>query len=120
MKWGGYSGTGVSVGLGSARSIASHHQVGVIGHRESCHGDPRTHLYRSPKDAVMERIEEFTGRKIFFMEGVSNGARQWTHFFAGHYKEIEEPAWSAADQDRLYPGGASGCHCSRIAEMGGL
>jgi nickel-dependent lactate racemase len=103
MKWGGYAGTGVAVGLGSAKSIASHHTLGVIGHRDSCHSDPRTHLYRSHKDAVMEKIEEFTGRKIFFMEGVCNGAREWTHFFAGHFKEIQEPAWKAADQDRLYP-----------------
>ena len=103
MKWGGYGGTGVVVGLGSARSIASHHTVGVIGHRESCHADPRTHLYRSHKDAVMEKIEEYIGRKVFYIEGVCNGAREWTHFFAGHFKEIQEPAWKAADQDCLYP-----------------
>jgi hypothetical protein len=40
---------------------------------------------------------------VFFVEGVCNGAREWTDFFAGHYKEIQEPAWRAADQDRLYP-----------------
>lgn len=102
MKWGGYAGTGVAVGLGSARSIASHHNVGVIGHKESCHADPGTHLYRAHKDAVMERIEEYIGRKVFFIEGVCNGAREWTHFFAGHFKEIQEPAWKAADQDRIY------------------
>ncbi len=103
MKWGGYAGTGVAIGLGSARSIASHHTLRVIGHEQSCHADPRTHLYRTHKDAVMETIEEYTGKKIFFVEGVCNGAREWTHFFAGHFKEIQEPAWKAADQDRLYP-----------------
>ena len=103
MKWGGYAGTGVAVGLASARSIASHHTLGVIGHKESCHGDARTHLYRGHKDVVMEKIEEYVGRKIFFIEGVCNGAKEWTHIFAGHYKEIQEPSWKAADQDRLYP-----------------
>jgi nickel-dependent lactate racemase len=103
MKWGGYGGTGVVVGLASARSIASHHTVRVIGHKESCHADPRTHLYRAHKDAVMERIEEYIGRKVFYIEGMVNGAMEWMHFSAGHFKEIQEPAWRAGDQDRLYP-----------------
>jgi lactate racemase len=103
MKWGGYAGTGVAVGLASARSIASHHTLGVIGHERSCHGDARTHLYRGHKDVVMEKIEEYIGRKIFFLEGVCNGAKEWTHIFSGHYKEIQEPSWKAADQDRLCP-----------------
>jgi len=103
MKWGGYGGTGVVIGLSSAESIASHHTVRVIGHKESCHADPRTHLYRAHKDAVMEKIEESIGKKVFYVEGVVNGAREWTDFFAGHFKEIQEPAWKAGDQDRLYP-----------------
>jgi nickel-dependent lactate racemase len=103
MKWGGYGGTGVVVGLSSARSIASHHTVGVIGHKESCHADPRTHLYRAHKDAVMEKVEEYIGKKVFYVEGVINGAREWAHLSAGHFKEIQEPAWKAGDQDCLYP-----------------
>jgi nickel-dependent lactate racemase len=103
MKWGGYGGTGVVIGLSSARSIASHHTVRVIGHKDSCHGDARTHLYRAHKDAVMERIEEYIGRKVFYVEGVINGSREWSHFGVGHFKEIQEPAWKAGDQDRVYP-----------------
>ncbi len=102
MDWGGYGGTGVVNGLGSARSIASHHISSVSAHQDSCHGDPRTHFYRKHKDAVMERVEEYVGRKVFYIEGVLNGSRQWTHFSAGHFKETQEPTWKAADQDRLF------------------
>ncbi len=102
MKWGGYSGTGVVIGLASAKSLVSHHTFDVIGHKDSCHANAGSHLYRSHKDAVMERIEEFTGKKVFYLEGVANGARQWINISAGHFKEIQEPTWRAADQERLY------------------
>ncbi|MGZ4857906.1 MAG: lactate racemase domain-containing protein, partial [Methanobacteriaceae archaeon] len=62
MELGGYTGTGVVVGLGSARSISFHHGEAVLNHKESLHADPQTQLYRRHKDAVMERIEEYTGR----------------------------------------------------------
>jgi nickel-dependent lactate racemase len=102
MAWGGYGGIGVVIGLSSAKSIASHHNVGVIGHKDSCHADQERNFYRKHKDAIMERIEEYTGRKVFYIDGVLNGARQWTHFSAGHFREIQEPIWKAADQDRIY------------------
>ena len=100
---GGYGGNGVVVGLGSARSISCHHGESVVGCKESLHADPRTQLYRKHKDAVMERIEEYTGRPVFYIEGVSNSVRQWIHFLAGHFKEIREPIWQAADRENLYP-----------------
>jgi lactate racemase len=102
MAWGGYSGTGVAIGLGSARSIASHHSVSVIGHQDACHADARNHFYRRHKDAIMERIEEYIGRKVFYIEGILNGARQWADFAAGHFKEIQEPLWQANDRQRTY------------------
>ena len=101
MGWGGYTGTGVVVGLGSARSIMAHHGYRVINHKESCHGDPERQYYQKHKTAVMERIEEYIGRKVFYIDGFLNGARQWT-FSAGHYKEIREPLWKVADKDRIY------------------
>ncbi|MBW1847347.1 MAG: DUF2088 domain-containing protein [Deltaproteobacteria bacterium] len=102
MAWGGYGGVGVVIGLSSARSIASHHNVGVIGHRDACHADQRNHFYRRHKDSIMERIEEYTGRKVFYIDAILNGARQWSHFAAGHFKEIQEPLWKAADEERIY------------------
>jgi nickel-dependent lactate racemase len=102
MAWGGYGGTGVAIGLGSARSVASHHTVKVIGHKDACHGNPSNHYFRRHKDAIMKRIEEYIGRKVFYIEGALNGARQWTDFAAGHFKEIQGPIWKAADKDRIY------------------
>lgn len=102
MAWGGYGGTGVAIGLSSARSVASHHTVKVIGHKDACHGDPSSHYYRRHKDAIMERIEEYLGRKIFYIEGALNGARQWSNFVAGHFREIQGPMWEANDADRVY------------------
>lgn len=100
--WGGYSGEGVVVGLGSARSIYSHHRYSVIGAPESLHGDPRTHAYRSHKDAVIDRIEEFTGKKIFFLNGVPDAIGNWVGFFAGHYREIQEAQWECADRQHVH------------------
>ena len=90
FEMGGYSGTGVVVGLGSARSICFHHSASIQG-KETVHADPRTQLYRKHKDAIMERIEEYTGKQVFYIEGIANGAGQWTHFSAGNFKEIREP-----------------------------
>jgi nickel-dependent lactate racemase len=76
LIWGGHSGEGVVVGLGSARSIYSHHRFSVIGSEGSINGNPRTQEYRKHKDAVMDRIEEFIGRKV--------------------------PQWQCADQQHLH------------------
>ena len=102
FEMGGYSGTGVVVGLGSARSISFHHSASIQG-KETTHSDPRTQLYRKHKDAIMEKIEEYIGRQVFYLEGVPNAAREWTHFSAGHFKEIHEPILKAADEENLYP-----------------
>ncbi len=102
LLWGGYSGEGVVVGLGSARSIYSHHRFSVIGSPESTHSDPRTHAYRRHKDAVMDRIEEHIGKKIFYLNGVPDPTGNWAGFFAGHYKEIQEPQWECADRQHLH------------------
>jgi nickel-dependent lactate racemase len=102
LIWGGYSGEGVVIGLGSARSIFSHHKFSIIGVPDSVHSDPRTHLYRRHKDAVMEQIEKHTGKKIFYLNGVPDPTGNWAGFFAGHYKEIQEPQWECADRQHLH------------------
>ena len=102
LIWGGYSGEGVVVGLGSARSIYAHHKFSVIGAADSINGDPRTQGYRRHKDAVMARIEEFTGKKVFYLNGVPDPISNWAGFFTGHYKEIQEPQWRCADEQHLH------------------
>jgi nickel-dependent lactate racemase len=102
LIWGGHSGEGVVVGLGSARSIYSHHKYSVIGSEESISGNPRTQEYRRHKDAVMDRIEEFLGKKVFYLNGVPDAMANWAGIFAGHFKEIQEPQWQCADQQHLH------------------
>jgi hypothetical protein len=50
----------------------------------------------------MDRIEEFIGKKIFFLNGVPDPVGNWAGFFAGHYKEIQKPQWECADRQHLH------------------
>lgn len=102
LVWGGYSGEGAVVGLGSAKSIYSHHKYSVIGAPDSHPSDPRTNAFRRHKDAVMDRIEEFIGKRIFYLNGVPDPVGGWAGFFAGHYREIQEPQWTCADRQHLH------------------
>ncbi len=102
LIWGGYSGEGVAVGLASARSIYSHHRYSVVGPADAINGDPRTQEYRRHKDAIMEHIEEFLGKRVFYLNGVPDPTGDWAGFFAGHYKEIQEPEWECADRQHLH------------------
>lgn len=96
INWGGYTGTGVVIGLGSARSINSHHTE-VIDHPDSCHGDQRTHLYRLHKEAIHKQIEKSIGKKILYVDTIVNSKGEISAVFAGHSPEINEPAWQAAE-----------------------
>ncbi len=102
LIWGGYSGEGAAIGLAGARSIYSHHKFSVIGAHDSFHSDPRTQQFRRHKDSIMDRIEEFTGKKVFYINGVPDAFASWAGFFAGHYKAIQEPQWKCADQQHLH------------------
>ena len=102
LIWGGYSGEGAAIGLASARSIYSHHRHSVIGAEDSVHSDPHTQEYRRHKDAVMDRVEEFTGKKVFYLNGVPDALTNWAGFFAGHFREIQEPQWECADRQHLH------------------
>ncbi|MDN5347137.1 MAG: lactate racemase [Clostridia bacterium] len=92
-NWGGMTGCGVIIGLASARSMRSTHSWDVVGDPRSCHGDPRTMFYRSHKDAVMDQIEKFIGKKVFYVDCAVGQGGQVINVWAGHYKEIQEPAW---------------------------
>jgi nickel-dependent lactate racemase len=96
VNWGGFTGTGVVIGLGSSRSIESHHTE-VIAHPESCHGDPRTMLYMKHKLAINSQIERATGKKIFYVDAATNAKGEVCAVFAGHCPEILEPEWSQAE-----------------------
>jgi len=92
-NWGGMTGCGVIIGLASARSMRSTHSWDVVGDERSCHGDPDKMFYRSHKDAVMDQIEEFCNKKVFYVEAVIGEGNEPVAYFAGHYNEIKKPSW---------------------------
>jgi len=97
-NWGGYTGTGVVIGLGSTRSISSTHSLEVVNHPESCHGDPRTMLYRKHKQAIMAKIESYTGKRVFYVDAILGEDAEIAQIFSGYSPEINEPTWAAADK----------------------
>jgi len=97
MNWGGFTGTGVVIGLGSARSIASHHTE-VIADRHSTHGDHRTQHFRLHKESVHAQIEKAIGKPIFYVDVITNATGDICAVFAGHSPEINEPAWAVAER----------------------
>jgi nickel-dependent lactate racemase len=96
VSWGGMTGTGVVIGLGSARSIRSTH-TWAIAHGDSCHGDPRKSLYMKHKQAIHAQIERATGKKILYADAVMNTKEEICGIFVGHCPEINEPEWRLAE-----------------------
>lgn len=92
-NWGGMTGCGVIIGLAGARSMRSTHSWDVVGDPASCHGDQHKMLYRSHKDAIMDQIEKFIGKKVFYVDAVIGQGAQLVGVYAGHYRAIQEPSW---------------------------
>lgn len=92
LNWGGFSGIGTVIGMGSARSIRSHHSE-VIAHESSWAADPYTSDYMKHKIAINKRIEEATGRPIFYVDAIPNKQGLISEIFAGHCPEILKPEW---------------------------
>jgi len=97
LNWGGFTGTGVVIGLGSARSIRSHH-TWVIAHPDSCHGDPRSSFYMKHKQAVHAQIEKSTGKKILYVDCFVNMKEEICDVVVGHCPEINEIEWQKAEK----------------------
>jgi hypothetical protein len=95
--WGGYSGSGIVVGLGGTHATHGHHGRGAIGHPESCHGEPRTMLYQRRKWAVHEAVERARPTAPFYVEAMTDG-RGVIDVFAGAAAAIRPRAWAEADR----------------------
>lgn len=95
--WGGYTGTGAVIGLGSTRSIRSHHNHRVVNHPDTAQGDQRRMVFRKIKAEINAQIESATGKRIFYVNWVGGIGGRMSHIFAGHSPEVEPPAWEAAD-----------------------
>jgi nickel-dependent lactate racemase len=92
-NWGGMTGCGVIIGLAGARSMRSTHSWDVVGDPGSCHGDQHKMFYRQHKDAIMDHIEKFIGKKVFYVDAVVGQGARLVGVYAGHYKSVQEPAW---------------------------
>jgi len=97
-NWGGMTGTGVVIGLASARSMTSTHGFPVIGHPDSCHGDHRSMLYRAHKQAIMKQIEKFTNKRVFFIDTILGAGGELAGVFSGYSPEINESTWELAEK----------------------
>lgn len=95
--WGGYSGTGVVVGLGGVASIPGHHGRRGIGHPDSCHGDPRAMHYQQRKIAIDAAIERARGKPTFYVEALTDG-RGVIGVLAGAAPALRERGWPEADR----------------------
>jgi len=97
-NWGGMTGCGVIIGLAGARSMRSTHGWDVVGDKDSCHADQHKMLYRKHKDAIMDQIEKFCGKKVFYVDSILGKDKEIVAAFAGHYKEIQKPAWELVEK----------------------
>lgn len=95
---GGYSGTNVSVGLSGIRCASATYGFPVFAHPDSCHGNPARSLYQAHKQAISERIEDVTGRRTFYVNGLSGTAGRIAAVVAGYAPEVNRRSWAVADE----------------------
>jgi nickel-dependent lactate racemase len=101
--WGGYlgGGQGITVGLGSDRSIMTHHSYRVHEHRDSMASDARNQLFMKHKEAVAAFTEEKTGKKVFYIEATLNSRAEFSSVHAGDGAAIREPIFELADREKI-------------------
>ena len=89
--WGGVLGSGIVLGLSSARAILGHHSARVINHPSGTHGDPQCQLYAKHKVRLMEKLEQSISARLFLIDPFfnSNGdfAETW---WAGDWSKLRE------------------------------
>ena len=92
-NWGGANGIGVVNGLAGARSCRATHRHEVIHHPQSVHCDPRTSHFNDHKRAMMARIEEAIGKKVFYVNAFISEGKGVAKFTAGHSEELNDVEW---------------------------
>jgi nickel-dependent lactate racemase len=100
LGFGGYSGQGVAIGLAGARSLDSLHSYSVYKTREVLNGecDPAKNVYRAHKLAVHRKIEEVTGKRIFYVDTLMGPDHQTVSAYAGYVPELEQREYPDADE----------------------
>ena len=102
LGFGGYSGQGVSIGLAGARSLDSLHSHSVYKTREVLNGecDPKKNVYRAHKLAVHRKLEEVTGKRVFYVDTLMGPGHRTVKAYAGYVPELEQVEYP--DADRLF------------------
>jgi len=100
IPYGGYGGQGVTIGLGSMRALNSLHSYDVYRTVDSLHADyrPEKNLYRKHKLAVHEKIENATGKEIFYVDAITGPEQKIVSVFAGHVPDLEKVEYPEADR----------------------
>ncbi len=100
LGFGGYSGQGVSIGLAGARSLDSLHSHAVYKTREALNGecDPKKNIYRAHKLAVHRKIEEATGKRVFYVDTLMGPNHRTVKAYAGYVPELEQVEYPDADE----------------------
>lgn len=100
LGFGGYSGQGVSIGLAGARSLDSLHSHSVYKTREVLNGecDPEKNVYRAHKLAVHRKVEEITGKRVFYVDTLMGPEHRTVKAYAGYVPELEQVEYPDADE----------------------
>jgi nickel-dependent lactate racemase len=101
--WGGYlgGGQGVTVGIGSDRSIMTHHSYRIHEHPDSMASDVHKQLFMKHKESVAAFVEQATGKKIFYIEGSLNARGEFSQVVAGDGVAIRQPIFELADGEKI-------------------
>lgn len=95
--WKSYTGTGVVVGLGSTRSIASHHSFHSIPDPGSKNA-ANTKRYGSVKAEVTAFLDNALGKQVFYINSVNGIGGKLAGVFAGAAEAVKPPAWELAEK----------------------
>lgn len=100
LGFGGYSGQGVSIGLAGAKSLDSLHSHAIYKTKAVLNGEctPEKNIYRAHKLAVHKKIEEATGKRIFYVDTLVGPDHKAIAFYCGHVPELEKQEYPDADE----------------------
>ncbi|MGD9867040.1 MAG: lactate racemase domain-containing protein [Hyphomicrobiales bacterium] len=97
-NWGGITGIGVVNGLAGQLSVRATHRLPVIDHKDAVHANPRKSRFMRHKAAMMARVEEAIGKKVFYVDAFMADGGGIADFVVGHSPEINEIQWSRAEE----------------------
>ena len=97
--WKTYTGTGVCVGFGSTRSIASHHSFHSVPDPER-KKKPGTATKARPsvKEEMTEFLDNALGRSVFYINSVNGSGGRMAGVYAGSAAGVKPPAWELAQK----------------------